>query len=346
MTLDARLAVTRGPLSLDLDLTVPSGAVLALLGPRGAGKTTALEAVAGLVPLDAGHVRVGERTLDDTAGGIHLKAAERGIGMVFQDYRLFSHLSVVENVEFGVRAQGMKKKPARDRAAEWLEAVGATNLADRAPSTLSNDEAQRVALARALAIEPSVLLLDEPLAGIEASLRMRVRGELAQRLRENGAATVLVTHDLVDALVLADSVIVLEEGRAVQAGTPVEIAASPSTQFVARLVGLNLGPAPISSKLEEGISLAFAPSAVRVTRDRPRDDPSSHVWRATSPALEQLASLVRARATTPMYDTILADIAPTQLAGLNSALGTQVWMSVSVRDARAVATELGDDLIL
>lgn len=344
MTLDARLVVSRGSHSLDIDLTVPSGSVLALLGPNGAGKSTALEALAGLVELDEGHVRVGERTLEDRATGIHLDAAERGIGMVFQDYLLFPHLSVVENVEFGVRAQGMRKKPARERALEWLAAVGATELAAREPSSLSGGQAQRVALARALAIEPTVLLLDEPLAALDASIRMRVRGELSQRLRESGAATILVTHDLVDALVLADSVVVLEEGRAVQVGTPVEIAASPRTQYVARLVGLNLVPAPISSKLGEGVSLAFAPSAVRVTRDRPRDDPSSHVWRATITDLEQLASVVRARATTPLYDTILADIAPTQLAGLNSALGTQVWMSVAVRDARAVATDPIDDI--
>ncbi len=185
--LRARVVASRGDFRLDVELTVEPGEVVALLGPNGAGKSTALAALAGLVPLEAGRVELGGRVLDDPAAGVRLPPPDRRIGVVFSDALLFPHLSVLENVAFGPRALGVARDTARRTAQELLDSLDVGALAARRPRQLSGGQAQKVALARALAVEPELLLLDEPLSALDAGARPRVRADLRRRLRDPGA---------------------------------------------------------------------------------------------------------------------------------------------------------------
>ncbi|MFC8527107.1 ABC transporter ATP-binding protein [Nocardia sp. NPDC057227] len=239
MTLRARLGVSRGRFALDIEFEVAPGEVVALLGPNGAGKTTALRALAGLTPLDSGAVRLRAREWD-VPPKVFVPPERRAVGVVFQDYLLFAHLSALENVAFGPRARGVRRSEARARAAAGLAAVGLAELAGSRVRALSGGQAQRVALARALATDPEVLLLDEPLAALDAGTRVRVRADLAGHLGAYRGHTVLVTHDPLDAMMLADRLVILEHGRVVQEGPPAEVARRPRSDYVAELVGLNL----------------------------------------------------------------------------------------------------------
>ncbi|MGH9226523.1 MAG: ABC transporter ATP-binding protein, partial [Acidimicrobiales bacterium] len=264
MTLEASVSLTRGTLQLDVELTLGLGATIALLGPNGAGKTTLLRALAGLQPLTTGRVTLDGQVLEDTAKGVCLAPEDRPIGVVFQDYLLFPHLSALENVAFGLRCDGVHRTEARQRAQEWLERVG---LGDRAPSKpreLSGGQAQRVALARALATQPRLLLLDEPLSALDASTRLEVRRELRRHLASFEGVRLLVTHDPLEAMALADELVVLEDGRVVQSGTPADVSARPRSRYVAELVGVNLYRAEGAGDrvvLATGSSL-YVPSAV------------------------------------------------------------------------------------
>jgi molybdate transport system ATP-binding protein len=263
--LDARVVVVRPGFRLDVDLRVPAGSVTAVVGPNGAGKSTLLRALAGLVPLTAGRVALDGRVLEDAdASAARIPAEGRGIGVVFQDHLLFPHLSALANVAFGPRAHGVARADAEDRARALLDRLGIGHLADRRPAALSGGQSQRVALARALVLEPPLLLLDEPMAALDAGTRLDVRDLLADELRRFGGAGVLVTHDPVDALALADRIHVLEGGRAVQEGAPAEVAARPATAYVARLVGMNRveGRDPAGG----AVVLLAAPADVRLTR--------------------------------------------------------------------------------
>ncbi|MFC3961335.1 ABC transporter ATP-binding protein [Nocardia jiangsuensis] len=239
MTLRARLGVNRERFELGIEFEVAPGEVVALLGPNGAGKTTALRALAGLTPLDSGAVRLGAREWD-VPPKVFVPPERRAVGVVFQDYLLFAHLSALENVAFGPRARGVRRAEARARAAAGLAAVGLAEQAGSRVRALSGGQAQRVALARALATDPEVLLLDEPLAALDAGTRVRVRADLAGHLGAYRGHTVLVTHDPLDAMMLADRLVILEHGRVVQEGPPAEVARRPRSDYVAELVGLNL----------------------------------------------------------------------------------------------------------
>ena len=228
--------------TLELDITVPLRSfrlelavavgreTLALVGPSGAGKTTVLRAVAGLVTPECGRVEVTGRALFDSARGVDLPPEERRVGFVFQEYALFPHMTVEQNVAFG----------GRTRVAELLRRFRIAHLAQARPGQLSGGERQRVGLARALAREPDVLLLDEPLSALDTHTRAGVRAELQGLLRELDLPTVLVTHDFTDAAALADRVGVLVEGRLLQLGTPEELIAAPVTPFVASFTGANV----------------------------------------------------------------------------------------------------------
>jgi molybdate transport system ATP-binding protein len=228
-----------GTTTVDLDVAVDDE-IVAVLGPNGAGKTSLLRAIAGLTPLDGGRIAIDGRVVDDARAGVFVPPAERPVGMVFQDYLLFPFLTARENVAFGLRSRGVAKREARRRADDWLARVGLGDRTDARPAELSGGQAQRVALARAIAAEPRVLLLDEPLAALDAQARTDIRRELRRHLATAGGARIVVTHDPVDASVLADRVVILEAGRIVQQGTMREIALRPRSQYVADLVGLNL----------------------------------------------------------------------------------------------------------
>src|SRR4051794_19114373 len=218
---------------VDIEFDVAAGEVLAVLGPNGAGKSTALHVIAGLVRPDSGEVRVGQRVLTDTAAGVHVATHDRRVGLLLQDPLLFPHLSVSRNVAFAPRS-------SRAAAKRWLEEVDAVELGDRMPRQLSGGQAQRVALARALAAEPDVLLLDEPLAGLDVAAATSIRKVLRRVLARDGRSAVLITHDLLDVVTLTDRVVVLEAGRITESGSATTVLTTPRSRFGARFAGVNL----------------------------------------------------------------------------------------------------------
>lgn len=349
--LSAQLAVRRSGFQLEVDLEVRPGEVVVLLGPNGAGKSTALRALAGLQPLDAGKITLGGRTVEDAVAGWRLPAYERSVGVVFQDYLLFPHLSVIDNVAFGPRSRGATKIGSRTVARSWLDRVGVAELADAKPGRISGGQAQRVALARALATDPDLLLLDEPLAALDARTRLIVRGELRRHLSVFGGAAVVVTHDPIDASVLADRLVVVEGGRVVQVGTPLEVARRPRTDYVARLVGLNLlagrasghqveldvgGQVSTSNALDGEVFVAFRPAAVSLFTSRPHGSPRN-LWQGSIVGLEPHGDGVRIEVTGGLAaeSTILAEVTQAAVVDLDLKPGAVVWASVKASDVEA-----------
>ena len=257
--LDAAFTLRRGTFELDIELQVPASRVTAIVGPNGAGKSTALAALAGLLRPSSGRVALYDQTLDDTASGVHVPTTDRRIGVVFQSYLLFPHLTALENVAFGLRARRDRTVDARRAALDLLDRFGLAHLAAMRPAQLSGGQAQRVALARALAIRPQLLLLDEPLAALDAAIRPELRADLLRAVREYGGSTVLVTHDAVDAMTIADEIVVLEGGAVTHRSAPADLKKSARTAFVADLMGLNL------VIRADGSEEIFAPEAVLVS---------------------------------------------------------------------------------
>ncbi|MGY1638444.1 ABC transporter ATP-binding protein [Geodermatophilus sp. SYSU D00742] len=345
MSLAAGLTVARGALTVDLDLDVADGEVLAVLGPNGAGKSTLLRVLAGLLRPDTGRVVVdGDRVWDDVAVGVHVPAHARRLGMVFQDHLLFPHLSAVDNVAFGLRTRGVRKAAARAAAGDWLARVGLEGLGDRRPGQLSGGQAQRAALARALVGDPAVLLLDEPLSALDARTRLTVRAELRRHLAAFGGSTVLVTHDPVDAMALADRVVVVEEGRVVQAGTPADVSRHPRTDYVARLVGLALLPgtgAGDTVRLDGGGTVAVAeqtagpvfvavrPESVALYLSVPHGSPRN-VWPARLVSATPHGATVRCELDGEV--PLVADVTAAAFAELGLAPGSQVWATVKASE--------------
>jgi molybdate transport system ATP-binding protein len=347
MTLYADVRVSRGAFDLSLDLTVEPGEVVALLGPNGAGKTTALRAIAGLLPIGAGRVALGNEVWDEPPR-VFRTADRRPIGVVFQDYLLFDHLSALENVAFGLRARGVDKHAARGEALRWLEAVGLASYARTRPRALSGGQAQRVALVRALATSPGVLLLDEPLAALDASTTLLVRAELGQHLSRYEGRTLLVTHDPLDAMVLADRLVIVENGRVVQEGRPSDIARRPRTDYVAQLVGLNLyrgkasgttvqladgGSITLAEPAAGPVHVAFPPTAVSLYVEPPSGSPRN-TWPAVVTGIEQHAHTVRVRldSTPSGPTTLLADITPAAVADLHLTPGQRLHATLKATE--------------
>ncbi|MGH3370294.1 MAG: ABC transporter ATP-binding protein, partial [Nocardioidaceae bacterium] len=212
--LDAHVVVRRPGFTVDAAMSAAAGDIVAVIGPNGAGKSTLARALAGLTPLDAGHVTCDGEVWDDGAGRV-VAAQQRRTGMVFQQRLLFPHLTALDNVAFGPRSRGVRRTPARRSARGWLDRLGVADLAGRKPHEISGGQAQRVAIARALATEPRLLLLDEPLAALDVSVAMALRLELARHLADFAGVSVLVTHDALDTLTMANRVVVLDEGRVV-----------------------------------------------------------------------------------------------------------------------------------
>ena len=244
-----RIAIekTLGAFSLAVELT-GQAAPLAVAGPNGSGKTTLLRMIAGAQRPDRGHIAVNDRIFYDSARGIDLSVQERGVGYVPQGYGLFPHLRVRDNVAFGMSTRSHRRPRAtrHEAAASVLEEVGCTHLADRFPAQLSGGEQQRVALARALVMAPQIVLLDEPLAAMDASARRLLRVRLAARLRAHGRPSIVVTHDVRDAVALGATVCILEQGRVIQQGSIADLRGAPASDFVAEFVAADLVPTSLA----------------------------------------------------------------------------------------------------
>ena len=344
MSLEAGLRLALGRLELEVELAVATGELVVLLGPNGAGKTTLLRALAGLVALDRGRVVLDGVVLDDTASGTWVPTEQRPVGFVFQDYLLFPHLSALENVAFGLRARGLRRAEARRRAAGWLDRVGLADHTGARPRALSGGQAQRVALARAMVAEPRLLLLDEPLAALDAATRTGVRRDLRRHLASFDGTRLLVTHDPLEAIALADRLVVLEGGRVTQTGTPAQVSGRPRSAYVAELVGINLyrGRADGAAiDLEGGGRLVAAdghrgqvfaavhPRAVALHRHRPEGTPRN-VLPGTADSLEAVGDRVRVRVTGTV--PVVAEVTPAAAGELRLADGGPVWATVKATE--------------
>ncbi len=344
MSLDVSIRLTLGPLDIDMAVTVEEGEVVALLGPNGAGKTTLLRAIAGLVPFRSGHVRLDGKVLEDTATRQYVPTERRPIGFVFQDYLLFPHLTVLENVAFGLRSRGTSRQAAAEKAAQWLDRVGLKSYAGSKPAELSGGQRQRVALARALAPDPRLLLLDEPLAALDVTTRAEVRRDLKRHLDSFDGIRLVVTHDPLEAVALADRLIVMEHGRLVQTGTAAEVTEHPRSQYVADLVGVNLlrGEADHGSvQLSSGQRIAAAgaeqgdvfavvhPRSVAIHRTHPEGSPRN-VWPGRAASIELLGNRVRVRIDGDV--PLVAEVTPAALRELKLVEGGDVWLSFKATD--------------
>jgi len=345
VTLRAHIVVARGSLNLDVWLNAAPGEVVALLGPNGAGKTTILRCLAGLLAIERGSIAISGDVVDDPASRIFVPSEHRSCGVMFQQYLLFPHMSVLENVSFGLRARGVDKASAHGLARDWLARVGSDGLESSRPAQLSGGQAQRVALARALASEPKVLLLDEPLAALDANTRVDVRRELRRHLAGFEGSAVLVTHDPVDAYTLADRVVIVENGHVVQDGTFVEITSHPRSAYVAELVGVNLltgsmmggvfavdGGAMLVVATDDVDGAAIAvirPQAVSLHANRPDGSPRN-TWRAAVIDVDHRGERVRVRLEGPIQLT--AEITAGAAASLNIKVGLELWAAVKATE--------------
>ena len=345
--LAARLAVTRGAFALDVGVAAAAGTVTGLVGPNGSGKTTVLRALAGLVPLSSGSITVSDRLHEDPTHGVRIPAQQRRTGMVFQDRLLFPHLDVLDNVAFGPRRRGASRRAARGRASEWLDRTGLATLAARRPHQLSGGQQQRVAITRALATEPQLLLLDEPLAAIDAGATIELRQFLRRHLNGFEGVTVLVTHEPLDALVLCDEVVVLDAGRAVQTGAPTEVTRRPRSAHVAALMGLNLlrghsdgqtvhlpgGQRLVAAEAVRGdVFASFRPSAVTVHRAPPYAS-ARNVWPGRIAGVTPHGDVVRLHIDGPV--PLVADITPQAVTALRLGEGDPVWAAVKAVEVAA-----------
>ncbi|GAA0390823.1 ABC transporter permease [Streptomyces luteireticuli] len=336
--------------AVDLTLDVPAGTTVAVVGPNGAGKTTLLRALLGLTSRAAAH----PLTLGD--GDVaQLPAHRRRIAWVPQDGALFPHLTAVANAAYGLRARGVPRAEALRAARAHLDELGVGHLARRRPDGLSGGQAQRVALARALAARPRLLLLDEPLAALDQSTKASVRQALRRRLAGFRGVCLLVTHDPVEAVSLADRVLVLEDGAAVQYAAPAELAGRPRSPWVARMLGRNAWPGtPVAEgallldggarldgadRLPEGTEAALAvagPEAVALHTARP-DGTAANAWPGTVREITAQGGRLRVRVAGGGPEAV-AELTPAEAAGLGLAEGVPVWVSVPPKEVTLVPT--------
>lgn len=329
-----------------LTLDAEPGTTIAVVGPNGAGKTTLLRALLGLTHRAHAELRLGGTDVT------HLPPHRRGVAWVPQDGALFPHLSALSNTAYGLRTHRVPRAEARRTAQQWLDRLGVGHLAHRRPAQLSGGQAQRVALARALAARPRLLLLDEPLAALDQTTRAQVRHTLRTHLDGFGGVCLIVTHDPVEAVALADRVLVLEEGRALQDATPADVTRHPRSPWVARMLGRNAWPGTatagglaltggghlvVADTLADGArALAIiAPEAVSVHRGKPAGSPRN-VWPGTIREITSVGSRLRLLITSDQAPDLVAEITPQAAAELGLTDGTSVWTSVKATEVTLV----------
>ncbi len=330
---------------LELLLKASPGQTTALLGPNGAGKSTAVSAIAGLLPLTSGSIALAGQILDDPQERIWITPQERHIGIAFQDGLLFSHMSVLDNVAFGLTARGMPRNQAHLQAQLLLEQIGLANkFAERSPATLSGGQAQSVALARALLGEPRLVLLDEPFGSLDASVRTRLRRNFSQLLNRTAAPRLLITHDPADAFLLADVIYIMENGRITQVGSPEEIRRRPQTAYAADLAEINL----LAGQAKDGqvqlptltlqvadhamsgpVQVTIHPRSVTLHRTRPSGSPRN-VWQTVVTALEPRTDVTRVVLEQPV--SLIVDITTAAALELDITLGSEVWVAVKATE--------------
>lgn len=329
---------------LNISFSIEFGETLALIGPSGAGKTTILDLIVGFRQPDEGHIEVGGRVLFDSKQRINLPPEKRHLGYVFQDYALFPHLTVLQNVEYGMRARGMARDEIARRATETLRMLGIAHLAGVLPKRISGGESQRVALARALAAGGQVLLLDEPLAALDAQTRQMARGDLRKIIRSVRVAAVFVTHDYVDALAFGDRICVIDRGQVIQVGSQEDLLLRPKTKFVAEFMGVNfihgvaestgdgrsrvlVNGVEVTTALQDPgeVFLAFSPSDVTLSSDRPSGS-AQNVFPACVTGLLQLGGRIRVDLDAGF--PLIAEVTPTSVARLKLQVGSRVYASV------------------
>jgi molybdate transport system ATP-binding protein len=343
--LDARMVVEHpNGFRLDVALAISPGRTAALLGPNGAGKSTAVAAIAGLLPLDAGRIALDDTVLDDPDAGTFVPAEDRNVGVVFQRYLLFPHLTALDNVAFGLRSRGVGRDEARERSRSWLERLGIGGVERMRPGDLSGGQAQRVALARALVTEPALLLLDEPFAALDVSARTELRHVLAEHLDAFAGPRLLITHDPTEAFLLADDISVIEHGSITQAGSADEIRLRPQTDYVADLAGFNLvrGVARggtvttasqdlsvVDDRVTGPVIVTIHPTAIAVHATRPGGSPRN-AWRTTVERVEQLGNRVRLRTGPPLPLTV--EVTDASRVELGLSPGAEVWLAVKATE--------------
>ena len=352
--LAARVRARRGGFALEADFDAPVGTT-AILGPNGAGKSTLVAALAGLVPLTSGRVALNGQVWEDTANGIRLSPRERRLGVAFQEPRLLPWRDVLDNVAYGPRARGTRPAEARARAMEWLERLSAGHLSGRRPAELSGGEAQRVSLARALVADPEILLLDEPISAQDVAARGTARVALAAALANFGGVALIVSHDPIDALTLADRVVVLEDGKVVQQGDAESIRRRPATGWIATLAGVNLlrgrlTPGGPETTLETGelrltvlpgghaagseVAAVVPPRAITLSIDAPRGS-ARNVIAGTVRSIDARGD--RVRVTLDTTPPLTAEITRESLVGLGIAEGVRLHAAIKVTEIEIVS---------
>ncbi len=348
------LRATLDERGIDVELRIRPGEVVALLGANGAGKSTLLSLISGLIRPDHGRITLDEKVLVDVDRRVWVPSHHRGVVLLAQQALLFPHLTAAANVAFGPRSKGSSRKDARVEAARWLAAVDATEFAERRPVQLSGGQAQRIAIARALAADPALLLLDEPMAALDVAVAPALRQLLRKVLRDTGRTALLVTHDLIDALSLADRVIVLDGGRIVEDGPTRTVLSQPRSSFAARIAGVDLitGTAETHGVLtSDGVRIqglldptcttgqpavaVFSPAAVAVHLTPPTGSPRNHLA-VTITELEPHGELIRVHAADTTGGTIdlIADITAAAAADLDLVPGKHIHFAFKATEVQ------------
>lgn len=340
MSIKADFHAATGDFAIQAAFDAPTGSCTAIVGPNGAGKTTLVHALAGLIPVKQGRVEVAGQVVDDPAQKIFVPPDRRPIALHSQHNLLFPHLSVVDNVAFGPRCSGLGTRPARQRAEEWLHKVGLAHLAGLRPAELSGGQAQRVGLARAAACQPKVLLLDESLASLDAETRTDVRHLLA----DIPVTRVLITHDPVETRVLADQLLVMEDGQIVQSGTPGEVSADPRTPWTAGLLDVNLltgHAADTRVALDSGLNLitatpmigpvlvTFSPAAITLSSTQPHTS-ARNTWEAEVARIQPESDRVRVFLGAPAPCHVW--VTPQAANELGLSAGSRCWAALKATE--------------